>query len=255
MVEVHKAAQTGYSRASSIYVSGRPGYPTEVNSWLRNTLGICAGKLVVDLGAGTGKFTTHLIQTGADVTAVEPVRPMLDELRRAFPSANAKEGSANRIPLNDETVDVVICAQAFHWFATSETLNEIKRVLKPKGILGLVWNVRDETSDWVAALSQIMRPYEEGTPRFYKGQWRSVFPAEGFTALKEVQFKHSHRGDFETVVVDRIMSVSFIASLPPSSREKVKGEIRRLLHSHPDLGNGADVKFPYLTLAAWIEKL
>ncbi len=255
MTEVHHAARSGFSRASSAYVSGRPGYPKEIDGWLRDSLGMGPNKRVVDLGAGTGKFTAHLVRTGADVVAVEPVRPMLDELRRCHPSVCAKEGSATRIPFDDESADAVFCAQAFHWFASTETLDEIRRVLKPGGILGLIWNIRDETCDWVAALSRIMSPYEGDTPRFHEGQWRSVFPADGFAELQEAQFEHAHRGPFETVVVDRIMSVSFIASLSLNKREEVDRQIRRLVNSYPDLSDQTDVIFPYRTLVAWTEKI
>lgn len=254
MTEVHQAAQAGFSKASSTYVSGRPGYPKEIDSWLRDSLGLGPNKRVVDLGAGTGKFTAHLAPTGAEVIAVEPVRPMLDELRRCYPSVRAEEGSASRIPLADESVDAVCCAQSFHWFASNETMEEIKRVLKPGGILGLIWNLRDETVDWVAALSRIMMPYQEGTPRFHEGQWRAVFPAEGFAELREISFEHAHRGRFETVVVDRILSVSFIAALSRSERQEVARQIRRLVHFNPDLSDRSEVRFPYRTLVAWTEK-
>jgi ubiquinone/menaquinone biosynthesis C-methylase UbiE len=254
MAEVHHAARSGFSKASSAYVSGRPGYPKEIDSWLRDTLGMCSNKRVVDLAAGTGKFTAHLLQTGADVIAVEPVQPMLDELRRSYPSACAKEGNATHIPLEDESADALFCAQAFHWFASEETMNEIRRVLKPGGVFGLIWNIRDETTGWVAALSRIMAPHEKGAPRFHEGQWRSVFPTEGFGDLREATFEHAHRGHFETVVVDRIMSVSFIASLPQSEREEVGQQVRRLVHVYPGLSDETDVTFPYRTFVTWTEK-
>ena len=73
MTEIHPAAQSGFSQASSTYVSGRPGYPKEVDGWLRDTLGLGPGQIVANLGAGTGKFTAHLVATGADVVGVEPV--------------------------------------------------------------------------------------------------------------------------------------------------------------------------------------
>jgi ubiquinone/menaquinone biosynthesis C-methylase UbiE len=225
-----------------------------IDSWLRDTLGTCSNKLAVDLGAGTGKFTAHLVRTGADVIAVEPVQPMLDELRRSHPSVCARQGTATRIPLDDVSADAMFCAQAFHWFASTEALDEIKRVLKPGGILGLIWNVRDETVDWVAALSRIMVPYGEGTPRFHEGQWRSLFPADGFAELQEAEFEHLHRGHFDSVVVDRIMSVSFIAALPPGQRAEVERRIRRLVNAYPDLSGQSDVRFPYRTLVAWTNK-
>lgn len=255
MHEIHHAARSGFSKASSAYVSGRPGYPKAIDSWLRDTVGMCSNKRVVDLAAGTGKFTAHLVRTGADIVAVEPVPQMLDQLRHSYPSVSAKEGSATRIPVDDGSADALFCAQAFHWFASSETMAEIGRVLKPGGIFGLIWNVRDETCGWVAALSRIMTPFEKGAPRFHEGQWRSVFPAKGFGELREATFEHGHRGRFETVVVDRIMSVSFIAALAPSEREEVGRQIRLLAKSYPDLADKTDVMFPYRTLVAWTEKL
>ena len=254
MAEIHHAARSGFSKASSAYVSGRPGYPKEIDRWLRDTLDMCSNKRVVDLAAGTGKFTDHLLQTGAEVIAVDPVQPMLDELRRSYPAACAMEGSATRIPLEDESADALFCAQAFHWFASTETMNEIKRVLKPGGVFGLIWNIRDETTGWVAALSRIMAPHEKDAPRFYAGHWRSVFPAEGFGDLREATFENAYRGHFETVVVDRVMSVSFIASLSRSEREEVSQQVRQLVIAYPGLSDETDVTFPYQTFVAWTEK-
>ena len=254
MVEVHVTAQTGFSRASATYASGRPGYPQAVSGWLRGTLGISAGDSVVDLGAGTGKFTACLARTGADVVAVEPVRPMLDVLRRAHPAVRTFEGSATQIPLADGSADAVFAAQAFHWFATREALDEIGRVLRPNGILGLVWNAPDETCDWVAALTAIMNQHIGDTPSFYNGQWRSVFPADGYSELQERRYGHAVTGDFESVVVDRVMSVSFNAALPDRYRMEVERQIRQLVHCYPELADKTDVTFPYQTLVAWAKK-
>jgi len=180
---------------------------------------------------------------------------MRHELQRTHPNIDARDGTATSIPVEDESIDALFCAQAFHWFASTETLNEIKRVLKPGGILGLVWNVRDESVDWVSALTQIMLPYDGDIPRYQSGQWRSVFPADGFTDLQELRIKHSHRGRFESVVVNRIMSVSFIAALPVSEQDKVIGKVRKLLSSCDDLSDKTNVSFPYETLATWATKL
>lgn len=253
MAIIHQSAQQGYSKSSSTYHSGRPGYPRELKTWLRQELGLRHGKQALDLGAGTGKFTTLLVETGADIVAVEPVGEMLEALRRSCPTAEAKQGTATSIALADACLDAVVSAQAFHWFATEEVMAEIHRVLRPGGALGLVWNVRDESAPWVAELSKIMAPYEAGTPRFHEGHWRAVFPAEGFSALKEASFEHAHEGDLQTVVVDRILSVSFIASLPLEEREKVETQIKDLASTYPELTR-APVRFPYHTLAAWCRK-
>jgi len=138
-------ATGGYSRSADSYVRGRPDYPPAALDWLRNDLGLEPGRAALELGAGTGKFTRLLIETGAAVTAVEPVGAMLDELRRALPAVFASQGTAQRMPAADASADAVICAQAFHWFASAESLAEIRRVLKPGGKLGLIWNVRDQS--------------------------------------------------------------------------------------------------------------
>jgi ubiquinone/menaquinone biosynthesis C-methylase UbiE len=137
----------------------------------------------MDLGAGTGKFTPLLVATGASVVAVEPVDAMRAQLLSNLPTVTALAASAQALPLADASVDAVLCAQAFHWFATPAALREIGRVLKVGGKLGLVWNVRDESVDWVAAITRIIAPYEGDTPRFHTGEWRRLFPSERFSQL------------------------------------------------------------------------
>ncbi len=253
--EVHPSAQTGFARSSAAYARGRPGYPPELNAWITEGLGPGAGQTLIDLGAGTGKFTRHLESIGARIIAIDPVAPMLDALRTSMPSVEALVGDADHMPLDDACADAVFCAQAFHWFATPSALAEIGRVLKPGGLLGLVWNVRDETVDWVATLTRIMAPYEQGTPRFHASLWRTLFPSPDFSELEESTFPHMHEGPFERVVVDRVLSVSFIAALPAPEREKIARRIRRMARGYPQLAAGGDVRFPYRTLAAWARKL
>ena len=113
----------------------------------------------------------------------------------------------------------------------------------------LIWNVRDESVDWVAALTCIIAPYEGDTPRFASGRWRAVFPAEGFSPLEERRFAHTHVGPPERVVVDRVLSTSFIAALKPAEREKVAGQVRELIAATPALAGRAEVAFPYETRA------
>ena len=163
-----------------------------MQDWLRDDLALSAGKTVLDLGAGTGKFLPHLRATGAAVIAVEPVPAMRAQLTQRNPGIEAMAGTAEQIPLADGAADAIVCAQAFHWFANPAALAEIHRVLKPGGVLGLIWNVRDESVGWVAALTRIMAPYEAGIPRYHSGEWRRLFPAEGFGPLRERHFPNSH---------------------------------------------------------------
>lgn len=252
---IHRAASAGFSAKADDYVRGRPDYPDAIVEWLRDRLGLQSGTTAVDLGAGTGKFTRYLLQTGAHVIAVEPVKEMRAKIVAALPDADAHEGTATSIPLPDGSVDAVTCAQAFHWFATQDALREIHRVLKPHGKLGLIWNIRDESVDWIAALTQIITPYEGDAPRFAKGTWRDAFPFPGFTDLREDRFTHAHIGSPEDVIVNRIRSTSFIAALPPDEEAKVVAKLRALIAATPELAGKSEVSVPYSTVAYWAEKI
>lgn len=246
---IHHAAADGYQQAADTYVRGRPDYPPALEPWLRETLGLGPGRVVVDLGAGTGKFTGRLLATGAQVIAVEPVEPMRARLAAAQPEAQVLEGSAEALPLKDASVDVLVCAQAFHWFAHRAALEEIHRVLKPGGKLALVWNLRDARVPWVARLDAIVNALQADTPRYYTGAWRQAFPHPGFGPLQEQHFTQSHSGTPEDVIFNRVRSTSFIAALPQAEREAVDRQIAALIDSEPQLRGKAQVTVPYTTAA------
>jgi SAM-dependent methyltransferase len=246
---VHRAAQAGYTANADGYVRGRPDYPSELAGWLSDTLGLASGKTVVDLGAGTGKFTPRLVQTGARVIAVEPVDTMRAKIAAALPDVQTLKGAAQHIPLDDASVDAVVCAQSFHWFAHADALDEILRVLKPGGKLGLVWNLRDARVPWVAKLDAIVNAYEGDIPRYYTGAWRAAFPHAGFGPLTEAHFSIGHTGSPDNVIVDRVRSTSFIAALPEEERVRIDQAVRALIDSEPDLRDRSVVTVPYETAA------
>lgn len=205
------------------------------------------GKTVLDLGSGTGKFLTLLRRTGATLLAVEPVDAMRAFIEQENDDVQVMRGTATAIPLAGASLDAVVCAQAFHWFSTKEALGEIRRVLKTGGVLGLIWNERDERVGWVAALTEIMAPFVKGTPRYLTGEWRRVFPAEGFEFVGEQHAANRHTGSAERVIVDRVLSVSFIAALPAGEKAKVEREVRSLIAATPELAAAEQVAFPYDT--------
>lgn len=248
MSDIHAAAQ-GFEAGAAAYERGRPDYPAEVEDWLAGALGLASGKTVLDLGAGTGKFTRYLAATGAAMIAVEPVEGMRSKLVATLPEVRAVAGTAEAIPLPDASVDTVVCAQAFHWFATKAALAEVSRVLKPGGRLGLIWNMRDESSPWVAVISEMIRPYEGNAPRAYKGTWKEAFPVPTLSPLELQRFAYGHTGTPEDVIVDRTLSTSFIAKLPDEERNRVASRLRELIATHPDLAGKAEVTYPYVTEA------
>jgi len=255
MPVVHKAAQVGFSTQAGTYTQGRPDYPDELNRWLRGTLGIDAQSTVVDLGAGTGKFTRLLKPLTEHLIGVEPVAAMRKEFAAQLPDVHIVQGTAQSIPLADASVDALVCAQAFHWFADTTALAEIHRVLKPGGNLGLVWNVRDESVDWVAEITRIITPYEGDTPRFHTGHWRRAFDGRYFSRPELTCFNYSHTGSAETVIMNRFLSVSFIAALPAAEKAVVTERLRELINTHPALRGKETVAFPYQTQAYLCRRL
>jgi len=125
--EVHEAAAIGFDKAADEYERARPSYPAEAVDFVVSTFGIGPGSIVLDLAAGTGKFTRLLVPTGASMIAVEPVEGMRRVLRDVLPAIDILDGTAESIPAADESVDLVVCAQAFHWFDGPAALAEIRR--------------------------------------------------------------------------------------------------------------------------------
>lgn len=249
MTGVHTSAQQGFSTQAVTYAQGRPDYPRQLTGWLADTLHIDALSSVIDLGAGTGKFTRLLSTLAPTLIAVEPVAAMGAQLTKLLPDVRLVNGTAESIPLPAASADAVVCAQAFHWFSTEAALAEIHRVLKPDGRLGLVWNVRDESVDWVAAITDIITPYEGDTPRFYTGRWREAFTGEYFSEPEMTCFPYSHVGSPQEVIMDRFLSVSFIAALPEASKAVVTAQLQALIDTHPSLKGRDTVAFPYQTQA------
>ena len=230
------------TRQAAAYVKGRPDYPAAIESWLRSELGIGEGKTVVDLGSGTGKFLPRLLATRAEIIAVEPLAQMRSHLVTLHPGVAAVEGRAQALPLADSSVDAVTCAQSFHLFATDEALREIRRVLRPGGSLGLVWNIREGAKPWVASIIEIMAP-SHGTPHYESGAWKAVFPAPGFSTLRETRFANPQTGSPEHIIVDRVLSTldcATAAGRPGPHRRQDMGSDRR----HAGAGGEADRHLP-----------
>lgn len=148
----HELRRTSFGVVADIYAAVRPDWPAETVSWLT---GGAPGLDVLDVGAGTGKLTTALLDAGHRVIAVDPSEQMLTHLRAVAPAADVRVGSAEQIPVADASVDVVTVAQAWHWFDADLAAAQCRRVLRPDGLLALAWHTRDERVAWVAELSRL----------------------------------------------------------------------------------------------------
>ena len=174
---VHPVAAAGFSSAADVYERARPSYPPAAVAWIAERAALGPGRTVLDLGAGTGKLTRLLVPTGARVIAVEPLAEMRAKLEEVVPGVVALEGTAEDLPLGDGAVDVVTCAQAFHWFNLELALPELHRVLAEGGLLVLVWNTRDLDDPLQGAIEALLGPYRGAVSAQFDDGWRAIVEA------------------------------------------------------------------------------
>ncbi len=248
---IHESAAKGFAAGADAYERGRPEYSPEAIAALIRELGIGPGKRVLDLAAGTGKLTRQLEPSGADLVAVEPIAEMRAKLEAALPLVEAIEGTAERIPLPNHSVDAVVVGQAFHWFDGIRAVSEIRRVLKPDGALGLIWQARNPTRPWIERLNEIIDGADDGHPRFRTMGWLAAFDLTAlFEPLREATFDTVQHASVETMV-DRVASISYIAAMSVARRERVLGEVRELIASDPDTAGADAIELPYLAHVYW----
>jgi len=239
--EVHRAAAVGFQRGADAYRRGRPDYPPEAIDFVVHEAGIGPGRQVLDLAAGTGALTRSLVETGAWVAAAEPIEAMRSILAASVHGAYPCAAVAEALPFANGTFDAVTVAQAFHWFDASRARDEVRRVLRGRGHLVAMWNVRDDDDPLHADLTALMQPYREATPSHRGEAWRAAFDgSSGFEPLERSSFSMVHRVDPDGLV-DRVLSVSFMAALEEAERTVVEQRVRTLA------GDRAEIVLPYRT--------
>ena len=244
---VHEVAAAGFSDSAD-YEKARPSYPQPAIDWFSEQLHLGPGTLLCDLAAGTGKLTRLLLPTGADVFAIEPVAGMRATFRTVLPDTPVVAGTSEAMPLRDASVDAVTVAQAWHWFDHDRSAAEMARIIRPGGGLGLTWNARDRSVEWVDQVWTIMDRVEKRAPWRDHDQWReSAFRAmPGFGELHTAEFFHTQQltpADVEA----RVASVSHVAVLPPEEKANVLAEVRSVLASNPATAGKDLVEMPYRT--------
>jgi ubiquinone/menaquinone biosynthesis C-methylase UbiE len=229
VADVHPVAAAGFSAAADVYERARPSYPQEAVAWLAQRLGLGQGRTVVDVGAGTGKLTRLLVPTGARVIAVEPVPEMLAKLVETVPGVEPIAGTAETLPLPDDSVHAVTVAQAMHWFDHSRALPEFHRVLRGDGALALVWNIRDLDDPLQARLERLLAEGRSTVPAQLENAWYEPIEASPlYGPLEERRFSFEQQFTAEQLC-DRVSSTSFVAAMPPARRERLLGEVRALV--------------------------
>ncbi|MGA1836251.1 class I SAM-dependent methyltransferase [Herbiconiux sp. 11R-BC] len=232
-----------FGTEAAAYERGRPGYPDDAVEWLLGRAATDDGALpdVVDLGAGTGKFTASLLGRAASVTAVEPDAQMRARLEQALPGVVALPGTAEAIPLGEDSADVVTVAQAWHWVDVAAASREVARILRPGGVLALVWNIRDDSADWVARLGEIMGSSAAE-------QFDSVTPPLGEPLTRDAyaEFHWTSTLDHDQLLA-LVTSRSYVIALGEAERHALLERIEGLLRTHPQLAGRSHYELPYRT--------
>jgi ubiquinone/menaquinone biosynthesis C-methylase UbiE len=229
-----KRLSESFGAVAEAYDRGRPSYPADAVAWLLDG----DAKIVLELGAGTGKLTRQMVDQGHAVFATEKDLAMLAVLKDRVPEVSAKVASAEEIPANDRSVDVVVAAQAFHWFDHELALPEMARVLRPGGHVALVWNFFDKRIPWVRKLLDVM-----GEQMHTSASQEVLSESELFGEVESQTFAFWQDVTRDTLV-DIVASRSYIASLPEAERDAKLDAVRAL---YDDYGRGHDgMQLPYV---------
>ncbi|CAF1210576.1 unnamed protein product [Rotaria sordida] len=249
--DMNPIAAIGFQNAANIYDQARPSYPNEAIQFIKS---LCpTPTTIVDLGAGTGKLTRLLSTFGAqEIIAIEPVSEMRENLKSIPSITRIIDGTAEHILLDDNTVDVIFCGQSFHWFANERALTEIHRVLKPNGLLVLIWNLLDyprySWSQQILELKDSYRPPE--IPLHRSKKWKAVYENQNlFQCLQHKQFANTQQMTRETII-NRFLSISFIAMLSSEEKEKFIMKVRQIIDHTEDMPE-QEFEVPYNTDVYW----
>jgi SAM-dependent methyltransferase len=241
-VEGWRERRTSFGAVAADYAALRPGYPADAVVFLLGH----RPRRVLDLGAGTGLLTDALLAAGHEVVAVDLSPGMLDQLRARLPRVEAVIGGAERIPLPDAGVDAVVAGQAAHWFDPAPAAAELRRVLRPGGVVGFVWNTRDERVPWVAALGRLLaaeaRDHEadQGVVARFAAELRAEVTVLDSGVVQRVSPEQ---------VVGGIGTRSYVATMEDARRADFLGRVRALLAEHPDTCGRDVLELPYRTRA------
>jgi SAM-dependent methyltransferase len=231
------------------YVRYRPGYPEQMLEFLRESAEWSPSSVIADLGSGTGISARYFLERGNTVFAVEPNDPMrraAEAQLSSFQRFRSVAATAEATTLDPGSIDLVVAAQAFHWFDVDGFRREVRRILRPGGHAAIIWNVRrvDGTPflrDYEAMLLAFGTDYEKvrhenvseaDLTRFFGG------PFERGSFFNEQVF------DYEGVK-GRLLSSSYVPADGDPRQATMLEELRRIFDRHQQ---GGRARFEYDTV-------
>jgi SAM-dependent methyltransferase len=241
-----------FSDRVQAYVKYRPGYPEGVLQLLRREFRLGPGRIAADVGSGTGIFSKLLLQSGCSVVGIEPNAPMRDaaaEFLSAFPTYRGQDGTAERTGLGDASVDLVTCAQAFHWFDAVKASTEFRRILKAGGGVAIVWNDRAlGDRGFGDAYEKFL--HEHGTDyaqvsRVGSDQVEHIYDYFKPEKLQRVTFPNFQLFDFDGLL-GRVRSASYSPRPDSPAYASMVAALRELHEKYAD--EQAQVRFEYETV-------
>ncbi len=237
-----------FSRRAVLYDRFRPHYPPELAAFLRKLIASDSEQTVADIAAGTGIFTEQIAEWGNPVFVVEPNRAMRSLAHRRlarFKNCVFVNGTAESTGLPDQSVDLVVSAQAFHWFDLTKTKAEFKRIGRDNLLVAVVWNLRNTDSPFEQAYESLVRSY--GVDYLNVSQRRmETEEVLSFFAPDAAQYQIFEHADFLTFteLQGRMLSYSFMPDETSPVYEKMLQAVRALFEHHQQDGR---VRLSYKT--------
>ena len=244
-MDIHAKMARSFGSAAEIYDVGRPSYPNDAVAWMLEPVMDDAQRPVraVDVGAGTGILTRTVADLGTEVTAVDPDAAMLAQLESSVPDVPTAVGTAEDLPLPDASADAIVAGQAWHWVEPVAGSRECGRVLRPGGVLGLIWNSRETSRDWTARLDAILNT--SAAERMIAEQGVEVHSP--FGPVEQAEWRWS-RPMTRDQMLAMARSRSYVITASPEKRATIESELAELFDTL-DLHGDTTIDLPYVTTA------